>query len=119
MKIPLEGRPVEDDLVRRLSAAIELAAKPMDDADFRKKHWTDDVASSVAAAALDAVLIGYRHPVHEFKNWTILAAIGDAIPFLREKIRPDHGQGLDLDIASVDLTRLWMTNHDGDAYVLA
>lgn len=118
MKPMIDGDPVERPKIDEMDSVFEKAAEALRDAEFRAKHTIADVAESIVASSVARLLVGYRHPVHRFKNWTVISKVELVVPFLRDRINPKKGFGLDMDIASEDFTHLWSTTHDGDAYQL-
>ena len=66
----------------------------------------------------DHFYLFYCHPVHEYKNKLYLTTQNELIDFLKIRINPDHGNGLDLIIASTDMCHLIVCNHDGEIYIV-
>lgn len=78
----------------------------------------DDLASELEATAGNEVVVCYRHPVHDFYNWSAAASVAEAATFVRDHIDQARGEGTDLLLVTMDGHAVWVTNHDGEAFRL-
>ncbi len=118
MDIPLSGTSVDDSVSEAMNRAVLAASTGMSSPTFRAAHRVQDVGEDVGLSGCLELLVGYRHPVHRYKHWTVRCTLKDATAFLADHIDEDQGNGLDLFIASEDFSHIWITSHDGEAYRL-
>ena len=60
----------------------------------------------------------YKHPIHDYKDKLFFVTKEDLIVFIKKKINPDLGEGLDIIIAPENFSKLVVCNHDGDMYLV-
>ncbi|NPC94280.1 hypothetical protein HOO54_19175 [Bacillus sp. WMMC1349] len=58
----------------------------------------------------------YTHPIHDYLDKLFFTSYDDLIKFLKDRIDPDRGEGLDLIISSKDYETIIVCNHDGEIY---
>jgi hypothetical protein len=75
------------------------------------------VYGSDALTSSDSFYLFYCHPVHKYLDKLYLTNQADLVVFLRARIDSERGNGLDLIIASLDMSHLIVCNHDGEVYV--
>jgi len=70
-----------------------------------------------ALTSSDSFYLFYCHPVHKYLDKLYLTNQAELVDFLRARIDSVRGNGLDLIIASLDMSHLIVCNHDGEVYV--
>ncbi len=64
----------------------------------------------------DRYLVYYdRHDCPQLNRLSIASRV-DLLAFLRDRIRPDRGEGMDLTITTFEMAEFLITNHDGDMW---
>ncbi|WP_435005290.1 hypothetical protein P12x_003185 [Tundrisphaera lichenicola] len=62
----------------------------------------------------------YEHPVLKRRDRLYLVRIEELLPFLRSRIKPGRGEGLDLTMTTRDkMEDFLICNHDGDMFLLS
>lgn len=118
METPLRGVQVDEEDIQAMNRVFQEASSGMASQAFRDSHRVLDISKDVESSGVPDLLIGYRHPIHSFKDWTVHCSLSDAVEFLADRIDTALGNGMDLFIASVNFGCIWVTTHDGDAYRL-
>ena len=106
-----EDWPAADD---RLVSKLDQIPNASNRADWRGPEVP--LPTELEASGTQTVLVCYRHPVHDYYNWSAAAPVADAIAFVREHFNRERGEGLDMFLATSDLSAVWVTNHDGDVH---
>jgi hypothetical protein len=80
------------------------------------KKWNrvdDNVYELEALKNFNTYYLLYKHPVHDYRDKLFLVGREELISFMKERIKPSEGEGLDIIITNAEFTKLVVCNHDG------
>lgn len=83
------------------------------------KTWRridDEVYESDTVLNFEKYYLLYKHPIHDYLDKLFEVNRDELIFFMKERIIPDRGEGLDIIVCSKDFSELIVCNHDGEIY---
>ena len=112
-KVGKEGKKIIDEIIHQLN--------PQKIAHFDLKNNWIRIDNEVYKLGFFKVVkyfyLFYKHPVHDYLDKLFISAQEELLSFLKNHIDPEKGEGVDVIIASSDLSHIIVCNHDGEIYL--
>ncbi|MFD2330432.1 hypothetical protein ACFSR7_14375 [Cohnella sp. GCM10020058] len=84
------------------------------------KNWArvdDEVYNTDALSSEDPYYLFYKHPTHDFMDKLFLTSKTEVVAFLKVRVNPERGDGVDVIVAPQDYSKIIVCNHDGQIYL--